>query len=235
MKLTPRQQAFLDKLFDLYREFQGPVHYSIVAERLGVNKFSAYDMLKLLEEKGVAASEYVVDGAQVGPGRSMIRFYPTNQAARFLTQLRDEVRNSEEWRLVRDRIRRRLREAREGNPTRALQDALSRLPEAKTPLSYCAEMVSVLIINLERMQKTVSGIKLIPTLSALNLSGEINLGALAGLSLGLTLLHEPDDPALTTRLASHLQNFQVQLSELSEGSLRTLSLFLEDALATFEA
>lgn len=235
MKLTPRQQAFLDKLFDLYREFQGPVHYSIVAERLGVNKFSAYDMLKLLEEKGVAASEYVVDGAQVGPGRSMIRFYPTNQAARFLTQLRDEVRNSEEWRLIRDRIRRRLREAREGNPSRALQDALSRLSEAKTPLSYCAEMVSVLIINLERMQKTVSGIKLIPTLSALNLSGEISLGALAGLSLGLTLLQEPDDPAITTGLASHLQNFQVQLSELSEGSLRTLSLFLEDALATFEA
>ena len=41
MKLTPRQQTFLDKLFDLYREFNGPVHYSVVAERLGVNKFSA--------------------------------------------------------------------------------------------------------------------------------------------------------------------------------------------------
>ncbi len=48
MKLTPRQQTFLDKLFELYRELQGPVHYSIVADKLGVNKFSAYDMLKVL-------------------------------------------------------------------------------------------------------------------------------------------------------------------------------------------
>jgi Mn-dependent DtxR family transcriptional regulator len=61
LKLTPRQQAFLDKLFELYREFKQPVHYSIVADKLGVNKFSAYDMLKVLEEKGVAASDYVFD------------------------------------------------------------------------------------------------------------------------------------------------------------------------------
>ncbi len=66
LKLTPRQQAFLDKLFELYRELKGPVHYSIVADKLGVNKFSAYDMLKVLEEKGVAASDYVLGGDQTG-------------------------------------------------------------------------------------------------------------------------------------------------------------------------
>jgi len=60
IKLTPRQQAFLDKLFELYRESNGPIHYTVVAERLGVNKFSAYDMLKLLEKKGVAGSSYVL-------------------------------------------------------------------------------------------------------------------------------------------------------------------------------
>ena len=65
IKLTPRQRAFLDKLFDLYHEHQGPVHYSLVAERLGVNKFSAYDMLKLLEKKGVARSDYVLAAEHV--------------------------------------------------------------------------------------------------------------------------------------------------------------------------
>ena len=64
LKLTTRQQTFLDKLFELYREFKGPVHYSIVAEKLGVNKFSAYDMLKVLEDKGVAASSYVLNSDQ---------------------------------------------------------------------------------------------------------------------------------------------------------------------------
>ena len=90
LKLTPRQQAFLDKLFELYREFKQPVHYSIVADKLGVNKFSAYDMLKVLEEKGVAASDYVLSDDQAGPGRSQVVFYPTHKAAQFLTQLRDE-------------------------------------------------------------------------------------------------------------------------------------------------
>ena len=75
LKLTPRQQTFLDKLFELYRE-KGPVHYSTVADKLGVNKFSAYDMLKVLEEKGVAASDYVLSDDQAGPGRSRCRGTP---------------------------------------------------------------------------------------------------------------------------------------------------------------
>ncbi|MFQ5610839.1 MAG: hypothetical protein ACE5H9_01755 [Anaerolineae bacterium] len=234
MKLTPRQQAFLDKLFDLYREFQGPVHYSLVAERLGVNKFSAYDMLKLLEEKGVAASEYVLGHDQTGPGRSTIQFYPTNQAIHFLSQLRDEVRQNKEWRLIKDRITRRLQEAREGNPSQALKEALSRISDAKTPLSYCAETISALLINLERVQTGVSEIKLIPMLSKLNLSGEARLGALAGLSLGSALTQELDDPILTATLASHIQNFQTQLSNLSEDGIRILSAFLEDAVVILE-
>jgi predicted ArsR family transcriptional regulator len=234
MNLTSRQQTFLDKLFDLYREFQGPVHYSLVAEKLGVNKFSAYDMLKLLEEKGVAASEYVVDQEQAGPGRSMIRFYPTNQAARFLTLLRDEVRSSEEWRQIKESITRRLGEARDGNPTKALQEALSRLTEAKTPLVYCAEMISALLINLERVRDELSENNLFRAWSASNLTGEISLGALAGLSLGSAMLEAPEDPTLPARLVGHLQTFQTQLSRLNDNGLSTLSQFVKDALATFE-
>jgi DNA-binding PadR family transcriptional regulator len=152
MKLTPRQQTFLDKLFELYRELKGPVHYSIVADKLGVNKFSAYDMLKVLEEKGVAASDYVLSGDQAGPGRSQVVFYPTNKAAQFLTQLRDEMRYSSDWSRVKERILHRLEEARQTNPADALREALSNLPDTKIPLNYCAEMISVLLLNLERLR-----------------------------------------------------------------------------------
>lgn len=51
MKITRRQEDFIRKLLDLYRESEGPIHYSELAERLGVNRFTAYDMLRLLEEK----------------------------------------------------------------------------------------------------------------------------------------------------------------------------------------
>ena len=79
-KLTPRQRAFLDNLLELYREGRAPVHYSELAKRLGVNRFSAYDMLKVLEKKGLASASYTLRSAaaaQPGPGRSIVVFSPT--------------------------------------------------------------------------------------------------------------------------------------------------------------
>ena len=58
LKLTRRQEDFINNLLDLYREMEGPIHYSVLAERLGVSPFTAYDMLRLLEEKGLVSSEY---------------------------------------------------------------------------------------------------------------------------------------------------------------------------------
>ena len=50
--MTYRTKMFLCTLAELYRAKGGPVHYSGVATRLGVNRFSAYDMLKAQEDKG---------------------------------------------------------------------------------------------------------------------------------------------------------------------------------------
>jgi DNA-binding PadR family transcriptional regulator len=227
VKLTPRQQTFLDKLFELYRELKGPVHYSIVADKLGVNKFSAYDMLKVLEEKGVAASDYVLSGDQAGPGRSQVVFYPTNKAAQFLTQLREEMRNSSDWSRVKERILHRLEVARQTNPADALREALSNLPDTKMPLNYCAEMISVLLLNVERLRSR----NLLSALNGLNAKGQVGLGALAGLSLAFSLTNEDtDDTSLTDKLLTHTQRFQNQLAEMSEDSVTKLSSFLNDAV-----
>lgn len=229
-KLTPRQQTFLDKLFELYREFKGPVHYSVVADKLGVNKFSAYDMLKVLEEKGVAASDYVINDNQSGPGRSQVVFYPTHKAAQFLTQLRDEMRYNGDWQRVKERVLRRLDETRRRNPAEALREALSNLPDTKTPLNYCAEMITVLLLNIERLRIR----NLLPTIDTPTISGQIRLGALVGLSLASALTNEADDANLTGKLITHTRRFQAQLAELSDESVSKLSAFLNDALALLQ-
>ena len=234
LKLTPRQQAFLDKLFDLYREFGGPVHYSVVAERLGVNKFSAYDMLKLLEEKGVAASSYVLGEEHTGPGRSMVVFYPTHQAAKFLTQLRDEVLHSDEWDQTRERLLQRLREARESNYADTVKEILARLPDVKTPLVYCTEMIGVLLLNLAYASQKVGELIPFRTLTNLTASGEVGLGTLAGFSLGSLLSNPDEDPSLVSKLVSHTKEFQTYLGELSEESINRLTTFLQDALKAFD-
>lgn len=227
MKLTPRQQTFLDSLFELYRDFKGPVHYSVVAEKLGVNKFSAYDMLKVLEEKGVAASDYVLNDDQAGPGRSQVVFYPTHTAAQFLTQLREEMRYSADWQHVKERILARLQN-HQSNPADALREALSNLPETKASLNYCAEMISVMLLNIERLRTT----NVTPALENLTTRGQLGLAALAGLSLGTSLSNENDDVSLREKLLTHTQRFQTHLAELSDESINKLSAFLNDAMLT---
>ena len=228
MKLTPRQQTFLDSLFELYRDFKGPVHYSVVADKLGVNKFSAYDMLKVLEQKGVAASDYVLNNDQSGPGRSQVVFYPTHTAAQFLTQLREEMRYNADWQHVKERILARLQTAQESNSGDALQESLSNLPDAKASLNYCAEMISVLLLNIQRIRTKNST----PALENLTSSGQLGLAALAGLSMGTTLSNENEDISLSEKLLTHTQRFQNQLAELSDESVNKLSAFLNDAMLT---
>ena len=234
MKLTPRQQAFLDKLFDLYRELGQPVHYSLVAERLGVNRFSAYDMLKLLEEKGVAASAYALKDDHSGPGRSMVLFYPTYRAARFLTQLRNEVFGGDELVQAKENVLNRLRQASASTSGKQLRDLLGQLSGVKSPLAYCTEMIGVLLLNLARASQTANQALPLRALTPLTASGSVGLGTLAGLSLGSLASLPGEDPNLADKLMTHIREFQSHLNELSEESVNSLSSFLQDALKVVE-
>jgi len=104
MKLTGRQRAFLSQFLDLYRESREPLHYTDVAQRLGVSKITAYDMLRLLEERGLVQSEYVLRGKGQGAGRSSIVFHPTPQADALFTELAGEAEGRGEWEAVKTRI-----------------------------------------------------------------------------------------------------------------------------------
>jgi len=228
MKLTPRQRAFLDKLRDLYRERRGPVHYSTVAERLGVSKFSAYDMLRVLEKKGVAGSEYLLSPQRRGPGRSQVVFFPTS------SHVSDEAAETDEdWLRIKQRLLTRLREARDVDYREALTDLLSRLSDLGAPLEYCAETIAALLLNLALLREKVSERNPLRSLSSLFTAGEAGLGALAGLSLGSTLM-AVGESSLTDRLLTSIRRYQDHLSQLSEENKRRLTDFLQEALTVFQ-
>lgn len=234
-KLTARQRAFLDKLQELYREHKGPVHYSDVAERLGVNRFSAYDMLKVLEKKGFASSSYALAAGHSGPGRSMVVFSPTFRAASALGQGADEARLGEEWQRVRERVLSKLKGAREASSREALNDLLARLPEASAPLTYCTEMVGALLLNMQRVKARAGGLNPFRALSTLRSHGASELETLASLSLGVSLSAEDEaQPSLTQRLLDQIQHYQVNLSHLSEEARSALAQFLEEALEALD-
>lgn len=233
IKLTPRQRAFLDQLLDLYREHQGPVHYSLVAEKLGVNKFSAYDMLKLLEKKGMAHSDYVLTAEHVGPGRSMVVFYPTQRADSLLSQFAGDIGINEEWRQVKERILQRLQETRSANYRELLNELLAKMSERKSPLIYCTEMITALLLNLTRAKEKASGMNPFRALASLGSTGEAGLGTLAGLSLGSTLT-EKTDASLRDKLLLYTKRYHAHLLDLSEEAKISLSDFLQEALLVFE-
>ena len=184
-RLTARQRAFLQKLVDLYRERQAPVHYSDVAERIGVSPFSAYDMLKVLEKKGMASSSYALAAEHSGPGRSMVVFAPTARVGAVLDPVQQApvaqpIEADDEWPGVRERVLNRLRTARDTSPREALSELLARLPESKAPLTYCTEMVGALLLNMQRVRARASGLNPFRVLAALRGDGSAGLETLAG-------------------------------------------------------
>jgi hypothetical protein len=228
--LTPRQLAFLGKLQELYHEHRAPVHYTAVAERLGVNRFSAYDMLKVLEKKGFASSSYALAAGHSGPGRSMVVFAPTPQAATLSTPASEAIRLGEDWSKVRDRVLIKLRETRDANPREAVNELLARLPEPSVPLAYCTEMIGILLLNMQRA-KSRAGVSPFGAVAALREHGDTLLETLAGLSVGATLSTDDEhSSSLTQRLFDHVHHYQASLSRLGTDSRQALTQFLEEAL-----
>jgi DNA-binding PadR family transcriptional regulator len=227
MDLTTRQRVFLVQLLDLYREHQSPVHYTEVADRVGVTKFSAYDMLKVLERKGVVASEYVLDREERGPGRSLIKFYPTALARQWLARRWSGLTQGEEWHQVKEGLLRRLRQAREVSPLELAGELLGQLSESQPPMIYCAQMITILLLYVGGLRGLASGINPLRVLARITAAGGTSLGALAGFSLGSLLSRAGD---ATESLLTSVSRYQRYLRDLSEENRLTLVSFLQEAL-----
>jgi DNA-binding Lrp family transcriptional regulator len=221
MKLTGRQKDFLDKFLDLYREADSPLHYAVLAESLGVSKPTAYDMLRVLEERGLVASEYVLP-EEGGPGRSSIVFRPTEEAA-------GERWDNEEWEQARGSILRSLREGKGPDYQNLLEEILSRIPEHKSPMLYVTEMTTAAILNLNQLREEAEARGLFKNLRSLGFPNELGLNALAGLNLGLTMV-EKANRRVTTLLVSHTQKYQDHLARLSAENKKRLSDFAQEVM-----
>ena len=227
MKLTGRQQAFLADFLDLYREEKDSLHYTAVAERLGIGRITAYDMLRLLEEKGLVTSEYVMPSS--GPGRSTIVFRPTDQGEALMRQLAGEAWDREEWETVKARIVKALQAGPGDDYEPLLEEILARLPERKSPLVYTAEMVTAVILSLHQVREEAPTSRLWEQLRDLGLPEEVGLNALGGVAVGLSLV-ERANRRLTLKLLSSTRQYQAYLADLNAEGRRRLSEFTAEVM-----
>jgi Mn-dependent DtxR family transcriptional regulator len=150
MKLTRRQEKFIQKMIELKHEFACPIHYSLLAKRLGVSPFTAYDMLCLLEEKGYVSSEYRLPADKSGPGRAERLFYLSEVVLAHHQKLFDRVsqEHMDEHTIEASTLEKLHQgEAAEAELTR---QTLARLqPNGQDEIGYCVEVMTIAALSLK--------------------------------------------------------------------------------------
>jgi DNA-binding MarR family transcriptional regulator len=227
MKLTGRQTAFLGKFLALYNQAQEALHYTHVAEVLGMGKVTAYDMLRSLKERGMVSTEYVLRGKGLGGGRSTVVFAPTAQAQDLFAELTGEEWDRVEWEAVKIRILESLRQRTDYQTL--LEEILARLPNQTNPLLYAAEMATAIILDLLLVEQDAPVSALVERLKALGLPGEVGLNALGGLAMGLSLV-EQANRRLADKLAGATRFYQQSLARLSREGKGHLSNFVQEVI-----
>ena len=227
MQLTGRQQSFLKDFLDLYREENEALHYVMVAERLGVGKVTAYDMLRILEEKGLVSSEYVLPPKRSGAGRSTIVFRPTTRAADAFSDLAGQEWEQTSWEEVKDHILQTLRDEKGGDYEELLDELLLRLDEQSSPLVATAEMVTAVVIGVRQLQEDVTSNGFTQRLEAMGFPGELGLEALGGLTVGLSFV-ERINRKLIVKLLRQVKSYEANLARLSKINRRRLVDFAQE-------
>lgn len=227
-KLTRRQHEFLSQFLDFYREMESPIHYVALAEHLGIGKVTAYEMLRLLEDRGLVQSEYHLPSEGRGPGRSTVLFRPTEEAARLLSDLAGGHPEDEDWDAAKEYILQQLREGKASGYDDLLADLLARIPEHNSPLIYLTEMITATLLALGTLRDSAEAGGLAGRLRRVGLPGEIGLSALGGVSVALSMM-ERVNRRVATFLLAQSGKYHTMFSQLGEENRRRLSEFAREA------
>jgi hypothetical protein len=228
-KLTYRQQQFLSQFLDIYQEMEHSVHYVTVAERLGIGNVTAFEMLRLLEERGLVRAEYQTNSDQHGPGRATVNFYPTQDAKNLINFLVGNSVDMEDWQAVKEHILLKLREGKAGGYEELLSTLLLRIPERRSPLIFVTELITAVILMLATIQEGPEVRTLLERLYKIGLPQQISLSVLSGIAMFLSTI-ERTNRHFSTIVLTQINRYEDSLSQLNDESRRKLSEFTREAV-----
>lgn len=234
MTLTLRQQTFLSALLDLYHEGDGAIAYAQLAERVGVRQATAYQMLRLLEQKGMVTSEYGRAPRGFAAGRAPVLFRPTPEAEELVARLGGEPAVADaEWAATKRRILTALQAGEAAEYHELLEDLLARLPSTRSPLVLAGEVLTLLLMAWRQGGGGTASRALLTRLLSRPVD-PLALGTLAGAVLGMSWGRQRPSPAILTRLADQLGGLQEAIGSLSAGGLEELYRFVREVTALLD-
>jgi predicted transcriptional regulator len=222
--LTRRQKEFLGQFLDMYKEIDEPIHYVELAKRLDLGKITVYEMLRLLEKRGLVQSEYQLSSGKRGPGRSTVLFQPTQEAVNLINRLSEGVAEIESWEITREHILAQLYESGVDEYETLLDELLIRIPEHRSPLIYITDMITATILSVATIRETAEENGLLDRLRRIGLPGEIGISALAGIGSALTMV-EDVNLRFSTFLFEQSGKYHEMLSQINTEKRGQLSDF----------
>lgn len=234
MKLTRRQESFIRKLLDLYHEAECPIHYSALAEHIGVSKITAYDMLRTLEEKGYITSHYQLEDEKTGPGRSRVVFSPSEFAHTMMAQMAGPL-EEEDWEQVKEKVIEALSPGM--FPDEELRKELfNRLSEEDNEnIRYCLEVMSILVFRMKETDQFQFFMETLPQiLPASEASSRSSLILIGGFTLGLLADESAKDQVWGQELIDHVKQVQRLVAQMDEESCHHLAISLKQVFESFQ-
>ena len=242
MRITTRQKEFLEVLIDLCKQKASPIHYSEVAQKLGVSKWTAYDMLQLLRREGLLEVEYLIPESNNHRweklGRSTITFYPTKKGytASTLSQRNLPAKIYELNKLKKEIIQKFEEIKGKFN----LKDLFKEALQSKSPLIFCACVLLILILLIKKITEGIAEIQLLSQVipaDATNTYIELALTIFVGMCFGVLTKYINKIPKYMTgpnnsldEYAGYIQTYNQYVSQMDKEEQKSLLNFLKETL-----
>ncbi len=225
-KLTYRQKAFMDRLLDLYREVQKPIHYGAIARQLGLCGSTVYDMLRTLEKKGMVRSEYSLPKAASGPGRSNISFLPVAGAMENLLPQESNARDKREWKKIKAGILASVRGCAACDYKKLFGGMFEKAQNAQSPLAGSAQFIAGLLVSLKVSKYEFTEQSTVGTLLK-SPASKVGMSGAAGVIFGLSMA-DKNVRSLLGNYRDYLNKYMSSLQNISDENLLILHEFAID-------
>lgn len=224
--LTYRQKAFLAKMHEIYREIQKPIHYNLIAKKLGLCGSTVYDMLRVLEKKGMVNSQYRLTKKDTGPGRSSIFFVPADIVLEQSLQAEAALGGRGDWDRVKAGIMNSIRRGAKSDYEKVCRSLLEKDAGVQPPLERCARLITGMLVNLKQAKYEFSENS--PVLAMLKSPvSRLTMSSTAGLITGLAIKSRKACRA-PGKYREQLNKFTQYLQDMSEDNVRLLHQFTMD-------
>src|SRR5690606_36069220 len=224
VRLTERRKQFLRGVVDMYRRTRLPVHYETLAERLGVSKWTAYDVLRALEEQGPLTRDYTVNRGE--PGRSQIVFVPTPAAEALFTQARPVALEDHDLAELKQDALESLAQWRRLKPAQATQRIMAAIAGADAQVKFCTYIMALFLVHLGNLNE--SAVAVVRRLVRQTPGVEMHVTVFVGIVLGMAI--EAMGHGVGEELIELLGRFLKSVMDLTEPEKAMLVSFLNDAL-----